>query len=146
MSTETIQIGDLARRTGISVDAIRFYEKEGLLEEPARTKSGYRVYEPQALADVEFIQKAQQLGFSLAEINELLTIQRHPRESCEQVSNLIAQKLSVVRGKVKELQLIESDLSAALEQCRRASRKSTKNPDCCPVLQEIGAAPGRKRD
>jgi DNA-binding transcriptional MerR regulator len=146
MGVETIQIGEAARRTGISIDAIRFYEKAGLLSQPARTKSGYRIYQQRELADLEFIQKAQQLGFSLKEIHELFSIQRHPQERCEHVRNLIAQKLAVVRNKLQELQMLESGLADALKQCRKAARHSAKHPDCCPVLQEIGTAlPGRKK-
>jgi DNA-binding transcriptional MerR regulator len=65
MGTASLQIGQAAQKTGLSVDAIRFYEKSGLLPRPARTQGGYRLYEEREIADLEFIQKAQQLGFSL---------------------------------------------------------------------------------
>lgn len=75
MGSASLQIGQVAQRTGLSVDAIRFYEKSGLLARPARTQGGYRLYEEREVADLEFIQKAQQLGFSLNEIRELFSIQ-----------------------------------------------------------------------
>ena len=93
MGTASLQIGQVAQKTGLSVDAIRFYEKSGLLPRPARTQGGYRLYEEREVADLEFIQKAQQLGFSLNEIRELFSIQRHPHEVCVHVRDLIAQKL-----------------------------------------------------
>ena len=93
MGTASLQIGQVAQKTGLSVDAIRFYEKSGLLARPARTQGGYRLYEEREVADLEFIQKAQQLGFSLNEIRELFSIQRHPHEVCVHVRDLIAQKL-----------------------------------------------------
>jgi DNA-binding transcriptional MerR regulator len=145
MSIEMLQIGEVARKTGVSVDAIRFYEKAGLLPQPARTKGGYRVYQQRVLGDLECIQKAQQLGFSLKEIHELFSIQRLPQEACEHVRNLITQKLAVVRNKVQELQVLESGLADALKQCRKAVRQSTKHPDCCPVLQEIATARPRRK-
>jgi DNA-binding transcriptional MerR regulator len=133
-----LQIGQVARKTGLSIDAIRFYEKEGLLPPPSRTESGYRLYREREVADLEFIQKAQQLGFSLNEIRELFSIQRHPEEVCVHVRDLIGQKLSVVREKIAELQRLEADLRGALRQCRKALRQP-KHRDSCPVLEAIAA-------
>src|SRR5712671_368830 len=101
MGVTLLQIGQVAHKTGLSIDAIRFYEKAGLLPQPARTQAGYRLYREQEVADLEFIQKAQQLGFSLNEIRELFSIQRHPQEACVHVRDLIAQKLTVVRSKIE---------------------------------------------
>jgi DNA-binding transcriptional MerR regulator len=145
MNLETLQIGEVARKTGISVDAIRFYEKAGLLSPPARTKGGYRLYQQRELADIEFIQKAQQLGFSLKEIHELFSIQRHPQEACEHVRDLITQKLAVVRNKLRELQVFELGLAGALKQCRKALLHSAEHPDCCPVLRDIATARSRRK-
>src|SRR6266699_4373763 len=111
MGTQPLQIGQVAEKTGLSIDAIRFYEKAGLLPRPARTEGGYRLYQEQEVADLEFIQKAQQLGFSLNEIRELFSIQRHPHEVCEHVRDLITQKLGVVRAKIAELQAMETELA-----------------------------------
>ena len=144
MSLETLQIGEVARKTGISIDAIRFYEKAGLLPRPARTKGGYRVYQQRELADLEFIRRAQELGFALKEIHELFSIQRHPHEACQHVRDLIAQKLVVVRGKIQQLQTLESGLVDAFEKCRKATRQSAKHPDCCPVLEQFADTRTRK--
>jgi MerR family mercuric resistance operon transcriptional regulator len=131
---EPIRIGKVARKTGLSVDAIRFYEKEGLLPRPARTSGGYRLYHEPQVADLEFIQKAQLLGFSLNEIRELFSIQRHPQEPCLHVRGLIEQKLSLVHSKIAELQRLEKVLTAALRQCR----KTPAHRDSCPVLERMG--------
>jgi MerR family transcriptional regulator, copper efflux regulator len=144
MGAEPLQIGQVAKRAGLSVDAIRFYEKTGLLPRPARTDAGYRVYRQCEVADLEFIQKAQRLGFSLKEIRELFAIQRHPHEVCVHVRDLIAKKLAVVRSKIDELQTLEAGLADALKQCGRALRQPAKQQDTCPVLREI-TAPRRKR-
>ena len=130
----------VAKKTGLTVDAIRFYEKSGLLACPARTEGGYRLYKEREVADLEFIQKAQQLGFSLTEIRELFSIQRHPNEACAHVRDLIAAKLGVVRTKIADLQRLESDLAGALRQCRTALREPSKHGDCCPVLNKISTA------
>ena len=146
MDTQPLRIGQVARSTGLTIDAIRFYEKAGLLPRPARTEGGYRLYQQREMADLEFIQKAQQLGFSLHEIRELLSIQRHPQEACAHVQDLIVQKLAVVRRKIDELRNVETGLAAALEQCRKALRHRANQSHPCPVLLEIGAArPERRR-
>jgi MerR family mercuric resistance operon transcriptional regulator len=146
MGSASLQIGQVAQRTGLSVDAIRFYEKSGLLARPARTQGGYRLYEEREVADLEFIQKAQQLGFSLNEIRELFSIQRHPHEVCAHVRDLIVQKLGIVRAKIAELQRMETELAGALRQCRTALRQPSKHQDSCPVLEAITKPrPRRKR-
>jgi DNA-binding transcriptional MerR regulator len=137
LMSAVLQIGQVAQKTGLSVDAIRFYEKSGLLPRPARTRGGYRLYQEREVADLEFIQKAQQLGFSLNEIRELFSIQRHPHEVCVHVRDLIAQKLEVVRAKIAELQTLETDLAGALRQCRTALRQPSKHQNSCPVLEDI---------
>src|SRR5882724_9812661 len=145
MGMQPLQIGQVAQKTGLSVDAIRFYEKAGLLPRPARTEGGYRLYHQREVADLEFIQKAQQLGFSLNEIRELFSIQRHPNEVCSHVRDLIAAKIEVVRAKIADLQRLETDLEGGLRQCRTALRKPSQQRDCCPVLKEISTArPQRK--
>jgi MerR family mercuric resistance operon transcriptional regulator len=138
-----LRIGQVSRKTGLSIDTIRFYEKEGLLYPPVRTTGGYRLYSTTEVADLEFIQRAQGLGFSLSEIRGLFSIQRHSHEVCEHVRDLIAQKLAVVRGKITELQRLETASSDALAQCRKALRKRSKHPVPCPVLHDMKS--GRPR-
>ena len=142
---QSFHIGQVAQRTGLTVDAIRFYEKVGLLPQAARSTGGYRLYQDRDVADLQFIQRAQQLGFSLTEIRDLVSIQRHPQEACAHVRDLIAQKLAVVRSKIEELRTLERGLAAALQQCRKALRKPSKNQDCCPVLQDITAHRAKRK-
>jgi len=137
MDSASLQIGQVAQKTGLSVDAIRFYEKSGLLTRPIRASSGYRLYTEREIADLEFIQKAQKLGFSLNEIRELFSIQRHPHEVCEHVRDLITQKLQLVRRKKAELKTLETDLAVALRQCRSSLRQPSKHRDSWPVLDAI---------
>lgn len=141
---QALQIGQVAQRTGLSVDAIRFYEKAGLLPRPARSSSGYRLYGDHEIADLEFIKRAQQLGFSLVEIRELFLIQRHPDEACAHVRELIAQKLGVVRNKIEELRAIETGLDDALEKCRGALRKPRNHQRSCPVLEGLAVCAPQK--
>ena len=118
---QSFQIGQVARRTGLTVDAIRFYEKAGLLLPAARSAGGYRLYHDRHVADLEFIQRAQQLGFSLNEIRELVAIQHHPQEACVHVRDLIAQKLAVVRSKIEDSGHLKQGLPP---RCSSAGRRS----------------------
>lgn len=141
----SLQIGQVAQRTGLSVDAIRFYEKSGLLPRPSRTAGGFRIYHEQQVADLEFIQNAQRLGFSLDEIRELFSIQRHPPEVCVHVRDLILKKLTVVKLKMAELQSMERDLARALRRCRTALRQPAKHQDSCPVLEGIAEDKSKRK-
>jgi len=78
-------IGEVAKETGISVEAIRFYEKRGLIKAPTRTASGYRQYSPDAVRRIRFIQHAKDAGFTLGEIGELLRLRQSTSDSCARI-------------------------------------------------------------
>src|SRR5207237_9845446 len=82
---EILSIGQVARRAGVGVETVRFYERQGLLEEPPRRASGYRQYSEEVVSRLRFIKRAQQLGFSLKEISELLLLRVDAQASCEEV-------------------------------------------------------------
>ena len=133
-----VQIGKLARDTGLSVDAIRFYEKEGLLRKPPRSQGGFRLYTARDVDHLHFIRCAQELGFSLAEVRELLLIQNKNTHACTQVRDFIHQKLASVRQKMNDLKKLEHSLKAALGECEKALERDDMDPhECCPVLEEL---------
>lgn len=133
-----IQIGKVAKETGLSIDTIRFYEKVGLLKRPPRTEGGYRLFGPDTIHELQFIAKAQALGFSLHEIRELLTLKATNLHACSEVHDLLQHKLIVVRQKINELLRLEEGLKHALRQCNRKLRhKHTSHAEHCPVLEEI---------
>lgn len=136
-----LQIGALAKQTGLTVDAIRFYEKQGLLKRAPRSEGGFRLFGPADLRNVKFIRKAQELGFSLQDIRELLLLQDERVEACAHVRELLEQKLTSVRRKIDELQKLETSLKGALGKCnRKLKRLGTVHEECCPVLEELGRA------
>src|SRR5215216_1738488 len=94
-----LQIGAVARETGITVDAIRFYERERLLKHPERSGGGFRLFTASDVENIHFIRHAQELGFSLSEIRELLVLQSEDLMACSHVRNLIRLKLGTVREK-----------------------------------------------
>lgn len=134
-----VQIGKVARTTGLSVDTIRFYEKEGLLREPERSEGGFRLYSARDIENLHFIHKAQELGFSLADIRELLLVQDERTEACTHVRDVIQSRLGAVRGKIQDLKRLEHHLTQALSKCEHAlgDGKAGTAHEQCPVLEEI---------
>jgi DNA-binding transcriptional MerR regulator len=140
-----IQIGVVGRRTGLSVDAIRFYEKQGLLRPPPRSNGGFRLFHEEDVRDLEFIRGAQTLGFSLEEIRALISLRAATPEPCAEVERLLAMKLGLIREKIGRLKALESELLVALRNCRQASRQRRPHSAAsCPVLAEI--AKGRRSE
>ena len=138
-----LQIGTAAKVTGLSIDAIRFYQKSGLLKPPARSAAGYRLFTDVEIADLQFIAKAQDLGFSLAEIKELVSLRNENGRVCPEVRALIRRKLQNVRQKIAVLQEMESELARGLRACDRALKGRTAAQSACPMIEEI--ATGRRK-
>jgi MerR family mercuric resistance operon transcriptional regulator len=133
---QALHIGTAAKQTGLSVDAIRFYQKSGLLKPPARTAGGYRVFTKTEMAQLDFIARAQNLGFSLAEIKELISLWNENGRACPEVRGLIHHKLRGVREKIAALKQIEAELARSLRMCDRALNGRTAER-ACPVIDEI---------
>ena len=140
---QALHIGSAAKQTGLSIDTIRFYQKLGLLKPPARTAGGYRVFSKTDIAELQFIAKAHDLGFSLAEIKELVSLRSDNGRACPEVRRLIHRKLQEVREKIVALKQLESDLARGLRACDRARKHRTAMGPGCPVIEEI--ATGRTR-
>ena len=139
MSRERAFIGEISRQTGLSVHTIRYYEAEGLLQEAARTDSGYRVFSPQAVDQLNFIRKAQGLSFSLDEIRELLILRDRSTGACSHVKTLVEDKLASLRRKPRELEVMEKDLKGVLAECKRQlTRRHPGGGGQCPVLLKLG--------
>ena len=131
-----MQIGEVARRTLLSVDAIRFYERSRLLPKPERSAGGFRLYTPEAVDRLHFIRRMQALGFSLREVRELAGLRARKVESCISVQRLLREKLGVVRGKMRELHELESKLLTDLRKCNREIKSRRLGPPrACPVLE-----------
>jgi DNA-binding transcriptional MerR regulator len=107
-------IGDVAHRTGVGAPAIRYYESIGLLKPAARSSAGYRRYSDAAIEEVQFIKKAQALGFSLEEIREILKLTRAGKPPCERVLSIAHQHLAAVDERIRQLQHFREHLAADL--------------------------------
>ena len=127
-----LRIGELAEKAGVSPQAVRFYEAEGLLRPPARTAHGYRIYDLPALGRLNFIRHARDLGLSLAEIKEVLRMADSRRAPCCRVRELLGQKLKALKERIEEL-------SRFRDQLRRFVKELATMPDQANTSQQVCA-------
>ena len=128
-----MQIGIVAKRSGLSVDAIRFYERNGLLPHPPRTEGGFRRYGDNDVDTLAFIRRVQGLGFKLSEIRGLLRLRGNRLQPCAPVQRRLQEKLADVQRKLGDLHKLEHELRLALRGCNRELRKRNAH---CPILRE----------
>src|SRR5246500_3573719 len=128
-----MQIGIVAKKIGLSVDAIRFYERNSLLPRAARTQGGFRRYGDKDVETLAFIRRVQGLGFKLSEIRSLLNLRGSSFQPCAPVRRRLQAKLADVRKKLADLQRLEHELRLALRSCNKALRDQ---PAHCPILRE----------
>ena len=128
-----MQIGIVGKRVGLSVDAIRFYERNALLPPPPRTQGGFRQYSENDVETLNFIGRVQNLGFTLKEVRELLELRQSRLQPCAPVRRCLDEKLADVQQKVSDLQKLEHELRLALRSCNKELRKRSAH---CPILRE----------
>jgi MerR family transcriptional regulator, copper efflux regulator len=129
---ETIGIGSLAKRAGVSIDTVRYYERSGLLTPQARLPSGYRRYGDSQVSRLRFIRRAQELGFSLKDISELLALSG--LRDVARVKRSAQRKLDEVERRIAALQRVRTALSELIAQCPGHGRAAA-----CPILKALGA-------
>jgi MerR family mercuric resistance operon transcriptional regulator len=128
-----LTIGGIAKRAGVNVETIRYYQRLKLLEEPPKPPGGVRRYSEAAAARVRFIKRAQELGFSLAEIRRLMRL--GDPQSCGQARALAAEKLALVESRVADLERLRGVLQALIGRCDRARGKVA-----CPIIESLARA------
>ena len=133
--SDSLKIGELAKRTGSLVETIRYYEREGLLPEPARSEGNYRVYADTDLERLQFIRHCRSLDMTLEEIRNLLRFRDAPDRNCGEVNALLDEHIQHVGKRIKELKLLQQNLRALRNLCRQ--EQSTKD---CGILQSLGSA------
>jgi len=125
-------IGQVAKRTEIGIETIRFYERKGLIAEPPRRESGYRDYPEETVARVKFIRRAKDLGFSLGEIKELLSLRAKPDAHCADVYEQAEGKIADIDGKIRTLKAMRKALSKLMDEC-----DGTRPVTECPILESL---------
>ena len=130
------QIGELARRTALSIDAIRFYEHRKVLPQAFRSTGRFRLYTADDIDRLRFVRRMQRLGFSLKEIRELMGVRGDKAHACPSVRQFLKAKLTEVTIKIRELQQLEIELKTDLRKCNRALKHQQGKACACPVLEE----------
>ncbi|MEQ9398934.1 MAG: MerR family DNA-binding transcriptional regulator [Longimicrobiales bacterium] len=125
-------IGELAEASGVGVETLRFYEREGLLPEPPRSEAGYRLYGRDAVRRIQFILKAKELGFTLAETGELLALRVMDTAACDDVAAKARAKIKVIESRMRELGRVRRALDDLIAAC--AANEETGE---CPILEAL---------
>ena len=112
-----LAIGELARRTGVHIETIRYFEKVGLLDKPDRTEGGNRVYVEQHVRALSFIRRARELGFTPDEVRAILNLGGPGKACCDEVQEIAVHHLEQVRGKMADLARLERLLASTVERC-----------------------------
>lgn len=133
-----MRIGMVGKKAGVGVETIRFYERRGLIGQPPRpADGGYRSYSTDAVERIRFIRQAQELGFSLKEIDELLSLRADPATGCEDVRRRAVAKLEEVDRKLSRLGAIRIALEELISTCPRRGRAVQS----CTILDALGSVP-----
>jgi MerR family transcriptional regulator, copper efflux regulator len=130
-ATRTLKTGDLAESAGVNIHTVRYYESRGLLPKPPRTGSGYRMYGEEDVKRLRFIKRAQELGFTLEEISELLGLRVVPGAGAE-VRSRTGSKIEEIDGKIRDLERIRAKLVELSEACDHHG-----SSDACLVLHAL---------
>jgi MerR family copper efflux transcriptional regulator len=132
-ATRHLTIGVVARRAGVGIDTIRYYEREGLLPEPKRRVSGYRDYEPEMVERLRFIRRAKDLGFTLEGIRELLALSTDRERGVKSVKQRAEARLGEVEQRIRELQRMKRGLKQLIDACPGHGPL-----EHCPILRALG--------
>jgi MerR family transcriptional regulator, mercuric resistance operon regulatory protein len=130
ISTRAYTIGTLAAAAGVNVETVRYYQRRGLVAEPLRPRGGVRRYSEDEAERLRFIKRAQAMGFTLAEIDQLVRLR--VRRSCRATRELAAAKLRMLDGRIRELRQLRSELARLVADCD-ANTEETR----CPVIERL---------
>ena len=128
---EALTIGALAKQAGVHVETIRYYQRRGLLDEPVRPAGGIRRYGAATAARIAFIKRAQDIGFSLDEVKELLRLERTP--GCRDARAIAAKKLALVEARIADLQRVRRVLSTLVAACGAGTERR------CPIIDSLSS-------
>lgn len=124
-----LTIGHIARAAGVNVETIRYYQRVGILIEPAKPIEGYRIYPSETVNRIRFIKRAQQLGFSLQEITELLEL---GDGHCDDVRHRAEEKRTIINQQIKDLQKLQETLDTLIQACQCDGDTSH-----CPIVETL---------
>ena len=129
---EQMTRSEVAKRAGVSRETVRYYEKRGLIPPPSRTAAGYRQYTDEYVKRIRFVKRAQELGFTLKEIKDLLSLRADPEISSTEVQEQAEAKVIEVEAKIRDLHRIKQALSRLVASCREKQPRED-----CPILEAM---------
>ena len=129
---KSLTIGQVAREAGVGVETVRFYERQGLIEAPTRRASGYRQFDESVVDRLRFIREAKELGFTLGEVKELLSLKLDPSSSCAEVKGRAEAKIADIEEKTRTLQRMKRALAKLTKACSGNGPTSE-----CPILEAL---------
>lgn len=129
---DSLKIGQVAQAVGIGVETVRFYERKGLIPQPPRRKSGYREYPRETVAQLRFIRRAKELGFTLKQIGELLDLRDDPGATCGDVRHRAEEKIADMERRIADLRRMKKALTALLVDCEGDGPLRG-----CPIVEAI---------
>ena len=133
-----LRVGAIAKKAGVGVQTLHYYERIGLLPKPTRSHANYRLYSPSALRRVTFIKKAQALGFTLAEINEILELKSHGRAPCRKVAELGERHLRDIDARLAQLRRYRSAVARSLVSWReKTSHRRNCAGEFCDLIERL---------
>lgn len=128
---KSMKIGEVARLSGVAIETIRFYEREGLLLKPERRPSGYRQYDESTVQRLEYIRRAKELGFTLAEIRDLLELSFAVHSNCDHIRHRAEAKITDIDSKIRNLQQMKHSLGRIVLRCQAGA-----SADDCPLVHK----------
>ncbi len=129
MKSKNLTIGKLAKAAGVNVETVRYYQRRKLVETPVKPNQGFRVYPLETLHRIKFIKRAQELGFSLAEVRQLLNLSKG---NCAAMEDLARHKLVKIEDKIADLNRMQIVLSDLVEAC-----EANQDPQTCPIIESL---------
>ena len=132
-------IGQLSRLAEVNIETIRYYEKIGIMPNPPRNSSGYRIYSAPHLERLSFVRRSRELGFSQTEVRKLLTLVDEHTYTCAEVKEMTARQLSNVRDRIKDLRKMEKALAIMVSKCGGGDIPE------CPIVDTLSSLPADSR-
>ncbi len=133
-----MQIGELAAELGLNTKTIRYYERIGLMPEPQRTESGYRLYDEGAFKRLQFILKAKTIGLSLEEIGEILSLRDDDERPCERVLAMVEDKIAAIDAQLRTLKDLRAELTGVRDEATATMRH---DGSICSIIEEHNVTP-----
>lgn len=137
IGANALRIGQVAQRAGVGVETVRFYERQGLIDEPPRSTSGYRQYSEGTVTKLRFIKRAKDLGFSLSEVKEMISLRLDSTASASEVKTRAEAKIADIEEKLRDLQRVREALLHLVQGC-----DGTSSTAACPILVALETEEG----